>query len=132
MPIHSQEIFIESNGVKNDELWDIPDFEDTINGNWDVGLQIVLDYIDQTKKLIDDGKKAIAEMNFTKLDIVAHTLKGSSAAISANRLFKIAETLNQAVKNKNSETVKNALSYFEKMFAVFVLSAGKIQEKITE
>lgn len=132
MPIHSQEIFIESNGVRNDELWDIPDFEDTINGNWDVGLQIVLDYIDQTKKLIDDGKKAIAEMNFTKLDIVAHTLKGSSAAISANRLFKIAETLNQAVKNKNSETVKNALSYFEKMFAVFILSAGKIQEKITE
>ena len=130
MPIESQGIFIESKTTRNDKLWDIPDFEDTIGGNWNVGVQVLLDYIDQTRILIDDGRKAIFEKNFTRLDTIAHTLKGSSAAISANRLFKIAETLNQAVKNKTIDDVENALSYFEKMFDVFILEAGKVQGKI--
>lgn len=86
--------------IANDELWDIQDFEDTIGSDWDLGNQIILDYIDQTGEFLISSKKFIETRNFGELHRVSHTLKGSSAAISANKLANIAAKMNQAAIEK--------------------------------
>lgn len=115
--------------IANDELWDIQDFEDTIGSDWDLGNQIILDYIDQTGEFLISGKKFIETRNFGELHRVSHTLKGSSAAISANRLANIAAKMNQAAIEKKSDEALLKLLEFEESFNLFLLKTNKWDHK---
>lgn len=115
--------------IANDELWDIQDFEDTIGSDWDLGNQIILDYIDQTGKFLISGKKFIETRNFGELHRVSHTLKGSSAAISANKLANIAAKMNQAAIEKKSDEALLKLLEFEESFNLFLLKTNKWDHK---
>lgn len=115
--------------IANDELWDIQDFEDTIGKDWDLGNQIILDYIEQTSKFLVSGKKFIETKNFEELHRIAHTLKGSSAAISANKLANISAKMNQAAKDKNSDALLLNLIEFEEKFNLFLLKTNKWDHK---
>lgn len=115
--------------IANDELWDIQDFEDTIGSDWDLGNQIILDYIDQTDEFLISGKKFIETRNFGELHRVSHTLKGSSAAISANKLANIAAKMNQAAIEKKSDEALLKLLEFEENFNLFLLKTNKWDHK---
>lgn len=115
--------------IANDELWDIQDFEDTIGSDWDLGNQIILDYIDQTGEFLLSGKKFIETRNFGELHRVSHTLKGSSAAISANKLANIAAKMNQAAIEKKSDEALLKLLEFEESFNLFLLKTNKWDHK---
>lgn len=115
--------------IANDELWDIQDFEDTIGNDWDLGNQIILDYIDQTGEFLISGKKFIETRNFGELHRVSHTLKGSSAAISANKLANIAAKMNQAAIEKKSDEALLKLLEFEENFNLFLLKTNKWDHK---
>lgn len=115
--------------IANDELWDIQDFEDTIGSDWDLGNQIILDYIDQTGEFLISGKKFIETRNFGELHRVSHTLKGSSAAISANKLANIAAKINQAAIEKKSDEALLKLLEFEESFNLFLLKTNKWDHK---
>lgn len=115
--------------IANDELWDIQDFEDTIGSDWDLGNQIILDYIDQTGGFLISGKKFIETRNFGELHRVSHTLKGSSAAISANKLANIAAKMNQAAIEKKSDEALLKLLEFEENFNLFLLKTNKWDHK---
>lgn len=115
--------------IANDELWDIQDFEDTIGKDWDLGNQIILDYIEQTSKFLISGKKFLETKNFEELHRIAHTLKGSSAAISANKLANISAKMNQAAKEKNSDAALLTLIEFEEKFNLFLLKTNKWDHK---
>lgn len=115
--------------IANDELWDIQDFEDTIGSDWDLGNQIILDYIDQTGEFLISGKKFIETRNFGELHRVSHTLKGSSAAISANKLANIAAKMNQAAIEKKSDKALLKLLEFEESFNLFLLKTNKWDHK---
>lgn len=115
--------------IANDELWDIQDFEDTIGSDWDLGNQIILDYIDQTGEFLISGKKFIETRNFGELHRVSHTLKGSSAAISANKLANIAAKMNQAAIEKKSDEALLKLLEFEENFNLFLLKTNKWDHK---
>lgn len=115
--------------IANDELWDIQDFEDTIGSDWDLGNQIILDYIDQTGEFLISGKKFIETRNFRELHRVSHTLNGSSAAISANKLANIAAKMNQAAIEKKSDEALLKLLEFEESFNLFLLKTNKWDHK---
>ncbi len=115
--------------IANDELWDIQDFEDTIGSDWDLGNQIILDYIDQTGEFLISGKKFIETRNFGELHRVSHTLKGSSAAISANKIANIAAKMNQAAIEKKSDEALLKLLEFEESFNLFLLKTNKWDHK---
>ncbi len=115
--------------IANVELWDIQDFEDTIGSDWDLGNQIILDYIDQTGEFLISGKKFIETRNFGELHRVSHTLKGSSAAISANKLANIAAKMNQAAIEKKSDEALLKLLEFEESFNLFLLKTNKWDHK---
>ena len=94
-----------------------------------MGNQIILDYIDQTGKFLISSKKLFETKNFEELHRIAHTLKGSSAAISANKLANISAKMNQAAKDKNSDALLLSIIEFEEKFNLFLLKTNKWDHK---
>lgn len=113
----------------NDELWDIQDFEDTIGKDWNLGNQIILDYIEQTEKFLKQSREILERKDFEELHRIAHTLKGSSAAISANKLARISAKLSKATKEKNPGVFLKNLIEFEENFDIFILRTNNWNHK---
>ena len=63
---------------------------------------------DEEKKTEDGEKK------FSKLELYTHTLKGSSAVVSVNKLSSLGEKMNYAAKQKDL----NSLEEFRIEFAI--------------
>ena len=125
LPEATQIVLMDSRIIANDELWDPVDFEDTIGNDWDLGKQILLDYKRQTKSIICETKNAIKNRRLEDLIRTSHTLKGSSAAISANRLRNIGESMNNAAKEGNYSACESFLNDFEKAFDLFIVTCNK-------
>lgn len=125
LPEATQIALMDSRIIANDELWDPVDFEDTIGNDWDLGKQILLDYKRQTKSIIYETKNAIKNRRLEDLIRTSHTLKGSSAAISANRLRNIGESMNNAAKEGNYSACESFLNDFEKAFDLFIVTCNK-------
>ena len=125
LPSASQIASVDSDMMLNNELWNSADFEDTIGNDVDLGKQILLDYIDQTKGFIVTAYDLLDNKDFEELHRVSHTLKGSSAAISANKLVHISTLMSQATKSKNADEFRKNLEDFEEYFDLFILATTK-------
>lgn len=125
LPSASQIASVDSDMMLNNELWNSADFEDTIGNDVDLGKQILLDYIDQTKGFIITAYDLLDNKDFGELHRVSHTLKGSSAAISANKLVHISTLMSQATKSKNADEFRKNLEDFEEYFDLFILATTK-------
>lgn len=125
LPVAPDIAFFDSNIIMNNELWDTDDFEDTISGDWNLGRQILYDYIEQTKRLIGELDDAANKNDFEEINKIAHTIKGSSAAISANKLNFIGDSIGKAAKSKDISGVKKHIETFKKEFDTFLMVSGK-------
>lgn len=125
LPSASQIASVDSDMMLNNELWNSADFEDTIGNDVDLGKQILLDYIDQTKGFIVTAYDLLDNKDFEELHRVSHTLKGSSAAISANKLVHISTLMSQATKSNNADEFRKNLEDFEEYFDLFILATTK-------
>lgn len=125
LPEASQIALMDSQIISNADLWDHQDFEDTIQKNWELGKKILFDYIEQTKLIIDESITSIETKNQENLIRTAHTLKGSSGAISANRLKIIATKMNEEAKKGNFEMCASLINDFTKSFENFILASKK-------
>ena len=106
-------------------IWDSQDFEDTIGHDKDLGTQILFDYILQTRQLIQKSETFIKNQDFTELRRLGHTLKGSSAAISANTLASIAEKINLLAKQQNIPEIQKYINKFSEEFDIFIHATDK-------
>lgn len=106
-------------------IWDSQDFEDTIGHDKDLGTQILFDYILQTRQLIQKSETFIKNQDFTELRRLGHTLKGSSAAISANTLASIAEKINLLAKQQNISEIQKYINKFSEEFDIFIQATDK-------
>lgn len=106
-------------------IWDSQDFEDTIGHDKDLGTQILFDYILQTRQLIQKSETFIKNQDFTELRRLGHTLKGSSAAISANTLASIAEKINLLAKQQNTPEIQKYINNFSEEFDIFIQATDK-------
>ena len=106
-------------------IWDSQDFEDTIGHDKDLGTQILFDYILQTRQLIQKSETFIKNQDFTELRRLGHTLKGSSAAISANTLASIAEKINLLAKQQNTPEIQKYINKFSEEFDIFIQATDK-------
>ncbi len=79
-----------------DIVWDESDFADTIENNFEMGCQLVNDFIPQTESLIKKIPDLLKQKNWYELRQIGHTIKGSAASISAITLSKYAGALNKA------------------------------------
>lgn len=89
---------------KVSSIWDIKDFMDTIGNDKKLAVSLMDDYVEQSKKLLIEIKEGLAkqEKDFATLQRLAHTLKGSSAAVSAFKLSDYGEKMNAAAKAKDA------------------------------
>jgi CheY-like chemotaxis protein len=106
-------------------IWDSQDFEDTIGHDKDLGTQILFDYILQTRQLIQKSETFIKNQDFIELRRLGHTLKGSSAAISANTLASIAEKINLLAKQQNILEIQKYINKFSEEFDIFIQATDK-------
>lgn len=106
-------------------IWDSQDFEDTIGHDKDLGTQILFDYILQTRQLIQKSETFIKNQDFIELRRLGHTLKGSSAAISANTLASIAEKINLLAKQQNIPEIQKYINKFSEEFDIFIHATDK-------
>ncbi len=106
-------------------IWDSQDFEDTIGHDKDLGTQILFDYILQTRQLIQKSETFIKNQDFTELRRLGHTLKGSSAAISANTLASTAEKINLLAKQQNTPEIQKYINKFSEEFDIFIQATDK-------
>lgn len=125
LPEDSQFAIAGANMTVSTEFWDTDDFEDTIGGDIDLGKAILLDFTDQTKELLQNAKVSLQKDDFDSLNMIAHTIKGSSAAVSANKLMQIGKVMNEKVKAHDKPAVEKAIKELEEQFELFLLQSGK-------
>jgi CheY-like chemotaxis protein len=116
---------LDSRTASINESWDQKDFEDTTGGDTALGCQLIDDYRNQTTELINQIEKAVKCCNFQELCRIGHTLKGSSAAISANSLAKQGSLMNEQAAQSDIEGIKKSFIAFKDEFTFFELSSDK-------
>ena len=95
-------------------IWDINDFSDTIGGDKKLGASLMDEFISQSKKILNDLKTELQQKNKDAENIkrLTHTLKGSSAAVSAFKLTEYGKKMNDAAKKGDYVAVEAARTDF--------------------
>lgn len=125
LPAGAEIAFLDSKLITNQELWDTDDFEDTISNDWNLGRQILHDFCEQTKNMISELESAVRKDDFENIHRIAHTIKGSSAAISANKLNCIGNLISQASKSHDKEEITKQTENLRNEFETFLILSGK-------
>lgn len=110
--------------TQNDEnldlpIWDKNDFMDTIGNDTEFGKKLLSDYIEQTSTLLTDLPKSIAVNDFSEIQKIGHTIKGSSGTISAKILSEFGKQTEDAAKLSDIEQVKIAHEKLDEAFKNF-------------
>lgn len=114
----------ETNSSKDNRqqsLWNDQDFLDTVSSDLELAQQLIEQYISQTRTLLLNAKKALVMKNFQSLEVIGHTLKGSSATISAFELADIGKRIENATKNCDLDVASTGINEFSVLFANFEL-----------
>ncbi len=114
-------VTVEESQQNAKNIWDIQDFLDTAGNDIALAQMLVDEYQIQTQSIIDQLRIELEkkDLDFETLHRLAHTLKGSSATISAEQLSESARKMNDAAKEKNIQTVKQTLTEFKLCFTNF-------------
>ena len=106
--------------TKEGVVWDSEDFEDTVSGDYDLGSQLIFDFIEQSKSLIEKIPALASAKDWLALRQIGHTLKGSAATISAHSISFYGGMLNKAAHEedaKKARAQKKALAAELKKFS---------------
>ena len=110
-------------------LWDSKDFLDTVSNDLTLANQLIEQFITQTRTYLITAKEALYMKNIQSLIVIGHTLKGSSATISAKALAEAARNLEDSGKNMDlTEAAKN-INEFSALFTKFEFIAKEQLEE---
>ncbi len=102
-------------GEKSSELWDIDDFMDTTGDSVEFAISLMDEFLEQEKHLMEEltAELKMSELNWQKIELYTHTLKGSCASVSAFHFAELGKIMNEAAKNKDIEKLREAKVTFE-------------------
>lgn len=94
--------------LSKDESSDLPIFDagkllDITGGDKEIYNQAAILFLEELDTFLHDLKSAYEKNDFSQAEITAHTLKGSSAYLGAERLKRIALKMESAAKQKDRE-----------------------------
>lgn len=92
--------------VEKNPVWDSADFEDTISGDLELGMQLIDDFTEQSEKLIKEIPDLIKSRDYEALRRIGHTMKGSAATISAFSLSSQGGEFNKAAHEKSVKKLR--------------------------
>lgn len=95
-------------------IWDIADFMDTTGGDTQLARALMEDYVAQSHRILEQIKQDLTkpQRNFETLERFAHTLKGSSAAVSVYKLSDYGQKMDEAAKRKDAVAMEAARTDF--------------------
>ena len=132
LPVAPKITMLDSMMAPTNTAWNQKDFEDTIGGDRTLGRELIAEYRKQLAALLHDAEKAVAEKNFDELRRIGHTIKGSSAAISANALANRGARIDEDAKRHDIENVQNDFSALKDELTVFEINSDIWQHERTE
>ena len=96
------------------QLWDSADFMDTVGEDKILAKSIIQKYICATEDLLEQIKAELNKdpVDFVTVEKIAHTLKGSSASVSSEKLMQTASVMNEAAKNSDFTGVEASRTDF--------------------
>ena len=106
---------------KSSEMWNIEDFMDTTGQNIEFAISLMDEYITQSKELMESLKEELKQspLNYEKIELYTHTMKGSSASVSATRFADLGRKMNDAAKTRNLTDLESARINYEIDFITF-------------
>ena len=95
---------------KSSEMWNLEDFMDTTGQNIEFAISLMDEYITQSKELMENLKEELKQspLNYEKIELYTHTMKGSSASVSATRFADLGRKMNDAAKTRNLTDLESA------------------------
>ena len=110
-------------------IWDPTDFIDTVSHDMSLANQLIEQFTTQTRTYLIAAKEALYMKNFQSLSLIGHTLKGSSATISAKALSEAARKIEDNAKSMDITGVAKYINEFSALFTKFeYLSKEQIEE----
>ena len=100
-------------------IWDPQDFLDTVSNDYSLANQLIEQFINQTRTYLITAKEALYMKNIQSLTIIGHTLKGSSATMSAKALSEAAKKIEDYARNMDLSEVAKYINEFSAMFTKF-------------
>lgn len=106
---------------KSSEMWNLEDFMDTTGQNIEFAISLMDEYITQSKALMENLKEELKQspLNYEKIELYTHTMKGSSASVSATRFADLGRKMNDAAKTRNLTDLESARINYEIDFITF-------------
>lgn len=100
---------------KSSEMWNIEDFMDTTDHNVEFAISLMDEYLTQSKELMKCLKEELKKspLNYDKIELYTHTMKGSSASVSATRFADLGRKMNDAAKARNLTALESARINYE-------------------
>ncbi len=108
---------------KENLVWDAADFEDTISGDYELGAQLLGDFLEQSEKLIQEIPNYIKGRDYETLRQVGHTIKGSAATISAFSLSDLGGDFNKAAHEQSVKKLREVHKAMRKELKKFSAAA---------
>jgi len=110
-----------------EQYLDMVDFSQRVDGDTELIVELYRLFLDDSKKLIADIADSAERNDAGTLRIAAHTLKGSSASISARAMQDISSEMeNMAIANDLS----NAKSARDRLFHCYEMTIAEIQSAL--
>lgn len=113
-------------------IWDASDFFDTVSNDIVLAQQLIEQFINQTQTYLLTAKEALYMKNIQSLTVIGHTLKGSSATMSAKALAEAAGKIEDYAKAIDFSEVTKYINEFSVLFAKFEYLAKEQLEEWTK
>ncbi len=107
------------------DIWDIDDMLDNVSNNLTLAEQLIEQFINQTRSSLITAKEALYMTNYSALSHIAHSLKGSSGALSARTLAEAAKKMEQAADRHDPQKASEYINEFSAAFTKFAFLADE-------
>lgn len=103
IPQSKEFLFVASLSTSSQEEWDLAGFMETIDGDKNLGVELLDSFVTQTEKILQQLEDALKDIpnNEEVIQRLSHTLKGSSATINASLLARFSKEMNDYAKEKD-------------------------------
>jgi HPt (histidine-containing phosphotransfer) domain-containing protein len=109
-------------GAEGDDNFTIAVLVERLDGDEEIAREVAEAFLESSREILESLESAVSANDVDKVRLHAHSIKGAAANIGANALAAAAGTVEDAGRDADLETAKQALpgirSRCERVFAV--------------
>jgi len=104
--------------VRDTKLFDRDTFLEKLDGDLELYHELLDDYLQSAHSYLEDIEKGVKEEDFAKINIAAHSIKGSSGSIEAFQMQTAAHELEKAAKQEDQTLISESRETMEMEFEI--------------